>query len=352
MESEQRESFKIYTIISMAITASIIVCIFVLGVRKVSISQIYPEAIPEISSANKTTLDINNLVINVSPDVNLYHINNSEVYRNTALGFQITLPGMQWAVPSESDTNPHVYNDFSCANNFKVDTCVGAEIQEGDERFSSRAEALVSLTVQQLNPVDLSNSVTGMYIIKSKVPPPVEEWVYAYHIFYPGTDRRFVILTNSESVEESVIKKFKQISDPKKLTDVFYKTAVGNSATRVLAKGDINSDGYNDAVVEEMHCGASCSTSLQLVLNIKGEKAFLFKDKNYPDTFAPAFKASSVIKSEVNSVEIKNGRILLTGKGLACTSKPEDVCTDVKWNLVKTATYVFDGTNIVQYSIK
>ena len=137
------------------------------------------------------------------------------------------------------------------------------------------------------------------------------------------------------------------------ISDASFKTAVGDPEAKILAKGDVNGDGYEDAVVQEIHCGASCSVSLQVVLNKKNITAKLVKDKNYPDTFSPAYQATSAVKSEVTSVSIKNGIISLTGTGLACTTPgSEDVCTEDKWNVIKTATYRFDGSNIVQLSVK
>lgn len=137
------------------------------------------------------------------------------------------------------------------------------------------------------------------------------------------------------------------------LPDAFFKLAAKNPNSKVLAKGDVNSDGYEDAVIQETYCGASCSVSLQVILNEKNTTAKLLKDKNYPDTFSPAFQASSAVKSEVTNVSIKNGVISLTGKGLACTAPNSDeICTEEKWNVVKTATYKFDGLDIVQLSVK
>ena len=136
------------------------------------------------------------------------------------------------------------------------------------------------------------------------------------------------------------------------LPDATFKATVDDPEAKILARGDINGDGFEDAIVREIHCGASCSISLQVVLNEKNITAKLLKDKNYPDTFSPAYLASSAIKSEVTSVSIKNGVISLTGKGLACASpNSEDICTEEKWNVIKIATYKFDGSNIVQLSV-
>jgi len=137
------------------------------------------------------------------------------------------------------------------------------------------------------------------------------------------------------------------------LTDAIFIATTEDSQGKVVARGDVNGDGFEDAIVQEVHCGASCSISLQLVLNDQNKTAKLVKDKNYPDTFSPAFSASGADKSGVRNISIKNGIISLIGKGLACNPfNSKDLCTEEKWNVVKTATYRFDGTNIIQLSVE
>lgn len=117
----------------------------------------------------------------------------------------------------------------------------------------------------------------------------------------------------------------------------------------IMARGDINMDGYEDVIVQEIHCGASCSVGLQVVLNDKNITASVLKDKNYPDTFSPAFMSSSAAKSAIDKISIKNGIISLSGSGLACgSSDSEEPCTQEEWSIVKTVQYKFDGKNIVQ----
>lgn len=313
---------------------------------------------PSIQNFSQTTassvvaiIDTSN-VSSTDSSTSLYRVNKSTVYRNTALGFQVTLPETLWVVPNDTDNDPHLYNKFSCADEFTEEDCVGIEIQGDDEKFDSKAHALAVLATQQLNPIELPNTFSGAVVIKS-YPEAPSSWMFAYHIFYPNSENRFLVLTNSDNLEKSVIRNFSLIADPKNLTDKMYKDAAGNSATRVLARGDVNSDGFDDAVVEEVSCGASCSLAIQLVINIKGQRAVLIKDSRYPDSFASAFNSSSALKTEIQTVSIKDGKIFITGKGIACGGlKPEDVCSERKWNLVKTAIYQFDGTNIVQYAIK
>ena len=135
------------------------------------------------------------------------------------------------------------------------------------------------------------------------------------------------------------------------LSDAQFIAAVGGDATKaeVVARGDINQDGFEDAIVQEMSCGASCSFSLSVVLNVNNKSTKLIISKNYYQSFGPAFVGSSAIKSEITNISIKAGIISLKGYGLACTNpNTEEICTNEMWHTLKTVTYKFDGTNIVQ----
>ncbi len=135
------------------------------------------------------------------------------------------------------------------------------------------------------------------------------------------------------------------------LPDEEFIKASDDAEGRVLARGDINGDGFEDAVVQEMHCGASCGVNLAVIFNDgKGGTRPLGSEYS---TFAPAFYGSSAVKSDVKEVSIKDGIISLTGNGLDCTSQDFTViCTEEKWNVEKTVTYKFDGTRIVQLEVK
>jgi hypothetical protein len=136
------------------------------------------------------------------------------------------------------------------------------------------------------------------------------------------------------------------------ISSVALREAVGVDDLNILARGDVDGDGYEDVLVQYLNCGASCSVSLQIVLNEGGKRAVLFKDKNYPDTFSPAYESSSAAKSEVTGASIKNGIISIAGRGLECMPPgSEDICTEENWSVVKTATYKFDGSNLVQLSV-
>lgn len=131
------------------------------------------------------------------------------------------------------------------------------------------------------------------------------------------------------------------------LSDAVFLAAVGANATKVRARGDINGDGYEDAIVEEIHCGAGCSLDLEIVFNQKNTSAKLFNPPQYAN-FEPSYRGSSAIKSNVTDITIKNGIISFTGTALEC---PDSICDEAHRNTVRTVTYKFDGTKIVQLSV-
>lgn len=141
------------------------------------------------------------------------------------------------------------------------------------------------------------------------------------------------------------------IDAPESLSDTEFLAVVNNPQARVLVRGDINGDGYEDAIVEDIHCGASCGVELQIVFNENNGHARLFNSTTA--NFGPAYVGFSAAKSNVTAIAIKDGIISLTGKGLACTSpNAQEICTEEKWNIVRTVAYKFDGANIIQLSIE
>ena len=175
--------------------------------------------------------------------------------------------------------------------------------------------------------------------------------IYLYSAQKPHTDVSIAQLDTQSTTSDSTISNTitpTTNSNSKTLSDAQFMSAVGKDATKVRARGDINGDGYEDAIVEEIHCGASCGVGLDVVFNINNSSAKLFKPTQYAN-FEPAYRGSSAVKSNVTSITIKNGIISFTGYGLACTNpNTEEICTNEMWHTLKTVTYKFDGTNIVQ----
>ena len=135
------------------------------------------------------------------------------------------------------------------------------------------------------------------------------------------------------------------------LPDSEYLRVIDNPNVKILAKGDIDLDGTEDAILSDIQCGASCGTSLLVVFNKNGKPELL---TGPTANFAPAFYGSSAAKSAIPNITIKNGIITLTGQGLDCMNNDGsdfDHCTEEKWNIRKSVTYKFDGKKVVQLSV-
>ena len=133
------------------------------------------------------------------------------------------------------------------------------------------------------------------------------------------------------------------------LSDQIFIKATGDEHGKVMARGDVNGDDFEDAVVQEVHCGASCGVSLNIVLNDHDQSAAVFKPTK-GESFEPAYKSSSATKSEVTTVGINDGIISLTGERLACG--PFGLyCEDEASHIVRTIKYKFDGKSIIQLSV-
>ncbi len=113
----------------------------------------------------------------------------------------------------------------------------------------------------------------------------------------------------------------------------------------VVARGDVNGDGYEDAIVRYFYCaGASCTVDLSLVFNLNNKSTEILMNSS----FEPAYRASSAIKSNVTNITIKDGIISLTGTALEC---PDSICDEAHRKIVRTVTYKYDGRSIVQIGV-
>lgn len=129
------------------------------------------------------------------------------------------------------------------------------------------------------------------------------------------------------------------------LSDEVFIQATEDPEGKVIAHGDVDGDGFQDAIVEEISCGASCSVSLAVVLNNNNSTTTLIQSSQ--GNFAPAYNGSGATKSSITNISIENGIISLTGNGLACKDDNQ-ICTEAEWNKVKTIEYRFENNEIVQ----
>lgn len=126
------------------------------------------------------------------------------------------------------------------------------------------------------------------------------------------------------------------------LGDNMFIAATQDADATILAKGDLNNDTFEDAIMAVVFCGASCSLSLEVILNVENRSTRALDNVSFD-----GYKSSSATKSDLSAVTIENGVITLTGKGLDCL---ED-CTEEKWNVEKTIQYRLESDKIVRLTI-
>lgn len=102
----------------------------------------------------------------------------------------------------------------------------------------------------------------------------------------------------------------------------------------LIAHGDINNDGYDDAIVEQGQCGATCNISFFAVINQKngtGKSAGLVT--------TDLIESSGSHTTDIQKITINNGIITMTGQGFKGSSD---------WNVVATKTFRVQGNTLVE----
>lgn len=138
-----------------------------------------------------------------------------------------------------------------------------------------------------------------------------------------------------------------QDASPRRLTyeAIYHEYAEGSEEMDVLAWGDVDGDGYEDALVMIMWCGGSCGKQLKLIFNDMGRPSQYLNGQLM--SFDPWFLDSGAMQSRQLSGQINGSVVTLTGLNLCGDQElsmehPEGLCPE---DLVRTATYqLIDGT--------
>lgn len=150
---------------------------------------------------------------------------------------------------------------------------------------------------------------------------------YFYQIKKDNNTETFIPITSPDSSQNTT------------LTDEEFTKISEDPEAKILTRGDINKDGFEDAIIAETFCGASCSINLAIVLNQNNQKTVFLENAVFE-----GYTSGTALKSDINEISINNGDILITGKGLDCGYN----CTEENWNIVKTLKYEFIENTIVR----
>lgn len=153
---------------------------------------------------------------------------------------------------------------------------------------------------------------------------------YIYKIKKAKTIEPFIPITSSNTTQN------------KSLTDEQFTKTSEDPEAKVLARGDINKDGFEDAIVAETFCGASCSVNLAVILNMDNKTT-----KTVDEGRFEGYTAGTALQSDVQEITIQDGTISITGRGLDCGY----TCTEETWNVIKTLKYEFIDNNITRLPI-
>ncbi|MEI8062376.1 MAG: hypothetical protein WCG97_03735 [bacterium] len=111
------------------------------------------------------------------------------------------------------------------------------------------------------------------------------------------------------------------------------KTSLTTEYITSITHGDINNDGYEDALVEEGHCGASCGTSIYAVLNQKNGVGKLI------GVNIDSLVSSGASQTYIKSISIKDGVISIKANGFKDSANRNDLVTK---------NFRFDGRTLIE----
>jgi hypothetical protein len=153
---------------------------------------------------------------------------------------------------------------------------------------------------------------------------------YIYKIKKDGNTEPFVPIVSTNLPNKN-----------KSLTDKEFTKTSEDPEAKILARGDLNNDGFEDAIVAETFCGASCSVNLAVILNKDNKTTSAVENNRFE-----GYTAGTALQSDVQEIKIEGGTISITGRGLDCGY----TCNEEKWNVIKTLRYELIEDNITRIS--
>ncbi|MES2623539.1 MAG: hypothetical protein V4576_04005 [Patescibacteria group bacterium] len=124
----------------------------------------------------------------------------------------------------------------------------------------------------------------------------------------------------------------KKKESPKRLSYGKYQIFDGHGEIDIVltAKGDLNNDGFEDAIVQELWCAASCGKTFVAILNVGGKtKAF---DVTPPDITLAGYKQFSI-----NEIDIQDGVV-----GILANNGTKDMLYQYTLKEGKTGEYILE----------
>lgn len=168
--------------------------------------------------------------------------------------------------------------------------------------------------------------------------------IFASYRFYITPTTKTLQKENASSLSDELIANLfscaedKSDSDGVKMTkgqNGIYgcKTSLTTEYITSITRGDINNDGYEDALVEEGHCGTSCGTSIYVVLNQKNGIGKLI------GVNIDSLVSSGAGQTYIKSITIKDGVISVKANGFKDSTN---------WNDLVTKNFRFDGSKLIE----
>lgn len=125
-------------------------------------------------------------------------------YTNTMLGFQLVFPA-GWDAPGINESAPRA---FDCL----IDRCrKGLQVRRDDSYIGRGFESVMATTGGE----DRSDLVKDARVIKSGAPTNQDGWTLRYIIIFEDFGKSFVVFTNHQSLERTILPTFAPVKERK-----------------------------------------------------------------------------------------------------------------------------------------